>query len=73
MTNRDRPASTLTKREEAALRISAAVSTTVAADRPARTDEVVARAVVGFVDALFDALDTPLELREVPEPDWSAE
>lgn len=50
--NRDRPASQLTKREEAALRVWAL------------NRDVAAKEAVAWADQLFDVLDTPAELRD---------
>lgn len=69
--NRDQAASNLTKREEAALRVLAQM---LAGGRP--TNILVADHCVTYVDALFDALETPVELRNTEDEehethDWT--
>lgn len=63
--NRDRPATQLTKREEAALRLLASM---VAAPNRAGSFSNYAEDCAAFTDALFDELDTPPELRDTPTP-----
>lgn len=63
MTNRDRPASTQTKREKAAERYAGIL---LAANPDRGIDDLVAHAVT-IADALYDELDTPTELRGEPD------
>ena len=69
--NRDKPASQLTKREEAALRLAERT----AAFMPRGTkDEAFSAACVNLADALFDALDHLPELAHAyDEPDFDHE